>query len=166
MSAKKQSALFDFPGRTIMDRHMVSMNTSKLILSGDFQAPTPTSREKMIEEFLKNWLTDKQRKGMGLWYTEMLDAFMTEVLLSAQKVGIEKLLLHGTSGNNSGILEGFMKNMKHRESNRFPLAIVSKPIKPKISGITLEEVNGDLASDTKSVLLSDVKTERVDHAAK
>lgn len=122
---------------------------SKLLLPGEIK--TPDNREKLITEFLKNWLTEKQRRGMGHWYTEMLDAFMTEVLLTAQKVGVEKLLINGST------------NLEYRQRERrsYPLIIVpSSPKKPKVAQVTLEEVGGDLVSDTKSILLSDVKSEQ------
>jgi hypothetical protein len=128
---------------------MTSM-VRKLIIPG--QDEPPASREKFIEKFLKEWLTERQLKGMGPWYTDMLDAFMTEVLLKAQKVGIEKMLLHrGLVDCNERIVS---------RSKVYPLAIVPKELKPKIAQVTLEEVGGDLASQTKFILLSDVKLEK------
>lgn len=141
------------------DRNVSQSMTRRIILPGELNRSA--DRDKFIEQFLKNWLTDKQLKGMGGWYTEMLDTFMTEVLLHAQKVGIEKLLIK-RSGNliegATGDVSAAMRAHFRRMDKRLPLAIVSKEaIKPTLSKVTLEEVGGDLASETKSVLLSDVK---------
>lgn len=142
------------------DRNVSQSMTRRIILPGEVSQSA--DRDKFIEQFLKNWLTDKQLKGMGGWYTEMLDTFMTDVLLHAQKVGIEKLLIKRSGnvidGATGDVAAAMRAHFRRTDSKRLPLAIVTKePIKPTLSKVTLEEVGGDLASETKSVLLSDVK---------
>jgi len=125
-----------FPNRLPIDM------VKRIILPNERQQSQ--SRGKFIEKFLKAWLTEKQIASMGSWHVEMLDAFMTEVLLHAQKVGLEKLLIHQTAS---------MVNFP----TRYPLAIIPKKQKAKVAQVILEEVDGNLAENTKSVLLSDVK---------
>lgn len=125
---------------------MIKFLKNKIILPSELSP----DRNKLISNFLNNWLNEKQLKGMETWFTEMLNQFMNEVLICAQNVGIDKLLLQPS------MLDSMLKELRNREKISLPLV---KP-KPKlsISKIKLEEVEGDLASETKSVLVSSIKT--------
>lgn len=126
----------------------VASMTRKIILPGDSHDKILT-RPRFIEQFLKDWLTEKQMNGMKPWFLEMFDAFSTDLLLHAQKVGVEKLLLQKFDENID-----FLKTLNR---TNYPLTIVSK--KPVRSEITLMEVEGDLASEAKLLPISQVKLE-------
>jgi len=131
---------------SLTNRHVESM--SKVILASDNNYSTILSRPKFIDEFLKNWLTERQFKE-GAWYRDMLETYTTEILLYAQKIGIEKLLLQVPSKEEVRIIKG-------SGGKKYPLAIVPKPTRMKVA---LEEIEGDLTSQTKLINISNIKPE-------
>ena len=118
----------------------------KRILLSANEMYQPANREKFIKEFLKNWLSPKQMEGMGPFFLDMLNTYTVETLLYAQRFGIDKLLLD--TGNIS----------QTKQRQRTSLVLVKEEKKPTKMKVEMEEVSdGTLASNTKTLLVSDIK---------
>lgn len=119
------------------------LDGKRILLPNDIYKPK--SRSQFIEEFLQSWLNERQMKGMSPYFKDMLNAFTVEVLLYSQRFGVDKLLLD--------------INDKSPPPKTYPLMLAkAEPVKPKKMKVDLEEVDGDLASNTKTLLVSKIDT--------
>jgi hypothetical protein len=118
------------------------LDEKRILLPNDVYKPK--SRSKFIEEFLKSWLNERQMKGMSPYFKDMLNAYTVEILLYSQRFGVDKLLLD-------------IGDSKSTPPKTYPLVLTkAEPKKPKKMKVDIEEVNGDLASNTKTLLVSEI----------
>lgn len=135
------------PGNHPFSAQQPKLDGKRILLPNDIYKPK--SRSKFIEEFLQSWLDERQMKGMSPYFKDMLNAYTVEVLLYSQKFGIDKLLLD-ISDNKS-------------QPKTYPLVLAkAEPLKPKKMKVDLEEVDGDLASNTKTLLVSEISNKADD----
>lgn len=136
---KPQGLVFPFSAQ------QPKLDGKRILLPGDIYKPK--SRSEFIEEFLEGWLDERQMKGMSPYFKDMLNTYTIEVLLYSQRFGIDKLLLD--IGNSKS------------PPKTYPLVLAkAEPLKPKKMKVDLEEVNGDLASNTKTLLVSEIDSKK------
>jgi hypothetical protein len=117
------------------------LDGKRILLPGDIYKPK--SRNQFIEEFLGEWLNERQMKGMAPYFRDMLSTYTVELLLYAQRFGIDKLLLD--------------INDKSPPPKTYPLMLAKAvPEKPKKMKVEVEELGGDLAANTKTLLVSEI----------
>lgn len=106
------------------------------------------SRKELIDQFLNEWLTKKQVKGMRPWFVEMLNAFATE------------LAIHSGSQNFGSLLgERFLS-----KGTKYPLAIIPEATKkPFLAKVGIEEIGGGLTSGVKVVPTREIEDEVCEH---
>lgn len=101
------------------------------------------TRTEIIDRFLKTgWVPKKDEENIKKWFAKMLDEFSLELLLHAKHGGIDRLLTN--------------TKIESRQRNRFETIYKVKPKKPRVYKIEVEEIEGELDSQAKTIKLQDI----------